>query len=176
MADSNSTLPTGRALGVLKVAARKAGVSFEEYQLRRAGGQKWCLRCKCWHPVARFGLDASRYDGLNASCGLGRRRFHADTYVATPEDQRKPMGPPAHAPRAGDKAQARHYINLQVRKGMRPHPNLLPCTDCGHNWIPHQKRHEYDHHLGYAAEHHGDVQPVCTRCHAARERARSLAA
>lgn len=36
-------------------------------------------------------------------------------------------------------------------------------------------RHEYDHHQGYGAEHHLDVEPVCTFCHAAREKARRTA-
>jgi hypothetical protein len=53
--------------------------------------------------------------------------------------------------------------------GRRPHPNDLPCTDCSHVWAPGERRHEYDHHLGYAAEHHLDVEPVCTTCHAARD-------
>jgi hypothetical protein len=39
-------------------------------------------------------------------------------------------------------------------------------------WAPGERRHEYDHHLGYAAEHHGDVEAVCTVCHRARVDAR----
>jgi hypothetical protein len=54
---------------------------------------------------------------------------------------------------------------------MRPNPNDIPCVDCGH--IGSDRRHEYDHHLGYAADHHGDVEAVCSRCHHARERRRA---
>ena len=78
-------------------------------------------------------------------------------------------GPAPHPPRDGDKKQARQRINVEVRTGRRPHPNTLPCVDCGHVWEPGGRRHEYDHHLGYAAKHHGDVQPVCTVCHTKRD-------
>lgn len=81
-------------------------------------------------------------------------------------------GPAAKPPRDGDKAQARQRINVEVRTGRRPHPNMLPCKDCQHVHAPGERRHEYDHHLGYAAEHHHDVESVCTICHRARCRER----
>ena len=79
------------------------------------------------------------------------------------------FGPPAVPPRDGDRRQARRRINVEVRGGRRPHPNALPCKDCGHVWAPGERRHEYDHFLGYSAEHHYDVEAVCTICHAARD-------
>lgn len=79
------------------------------------------------------------------------------------------FGPPPYPPRDGDRKQARQRINVQVRTGKRPHPNQIPCVDCGHVWEPGERRHEYDHYLGYAAEHHYDVESVCTRCHARRD-------
>ena len=82
-------------------------------------------------------------------------------------------GPAPKLPRDGDKRQARQRINVEVRTGHRPHPNALPCVDCGHIWCDGERRHEYDHYLGYAAEHHLDVEPVCTTCHAARDNGRS---
>ncbi len=48
-----------------------------------------------------------------------------------------------------------------------------PCADCGHVWAEGERRHEYDHHNGYAAEHQLDVEAVCTVCHHAREKARA---
>lgn len=72
-------------------------------------------------------------------------------------------------PRDGDKVQARMTIAYEIRIGRRPHPNTLRCVDCQHQWMPGERRHEYDHHLGYAAEHHRDVEPVCTTCHHARD-------
>lgn len=82
-----------------------------------------------------------------------------------------PSGPDPMPPRDGDKVQARQRINVLVRTGRMPHPNTLACVDCGHTWTKGERRHEYDHHLGYAAEHHYDVEPVCTLCHAKRDNA-----
>ena len=78
-------------------------------------------------------------------------------------------GPSPQQARNGDKQQARQRINVEVRTGHRPHPNLIACTDCGHIHSPGERRHEYDHHLGYDAEHHLDVESVCTICHAKRD-------
>lgn len=73
-------------------------------------------------------------------------------------------GPAPQPARDGDKKQARQRVNVEVRTGRRPHPNTLSCVDCCHVWREGERRHEYDHHLGYQAENHLDVQPVCTRC------------
>lgn len=70
--------------------------------------------------------------------------------------------------RDGDKVQARQRVNDEVKAGRRSHPNALPCTDCGHVWKKGERRHEYDHHLGYAAAHHLDVESVCSTCQHAR--------
>lgn len=78
-------------------------------------------------------------------------------------------GPAPFPPRSGDKEQARQRINVEVRSGRRPHPNTLPCVDCGHVWKKGERRHEYDHHKGYAAKNHLNVVPVCTTCHAKRD-------
>lgn len=78
-------------------------------------------------------------------------------------------GPQPDPARDGDKVQARQRVNVQVQNGLRPHPNTIPCVDCGHVWSEGERRHEYDHHLGYAAEHHDDVEPVCTLCHKRRD-------
>lgn len=85
-------------------------------------------------------------------------------------DKRK-YGPDPHPPRDGDKTQARQRINVEVRTGKRLHPNSISCVDCGHIWQLGERRHEYDHHLGYAAKHHYDVESVCTTCHASRDSA-----
>ena len=71
-----------------------------------------------------------------------------------------------HPPRDGDAIQARQRINVEVRTGRRPHPNTLPCATCGHVWQEGERIHHYDHYLGYAAEHHYTVRPLCTLCHA----------
>lgn len=83
------------------------------------------------------------------------------------------FGPAPHAPRDGDKAQARQRINVEVRTGRRHHPNTLPCMDCGHVWSEGERRHEYHHHNGYGPDHHYDVIPLCTECHASRDGAKA---
>ena len=82
-------------------------------------------------------------------------------------------GPSPKRPRDGDRKQARQRINVEVRSGRRPHPNNLPCADCGHVWKEGERRHEYDHYLGYDAKHHYDVQSVCTLCHSLRDNAKA---
>jgi hypothetical protein len=67
-----------------------------------------------------------------------------------------------------DRDKARLLIKNQVRRGLRPHPNSFPCADCGHQYKDDEKRHVYDHHLGYAPEHYGHVEPVCDYCHGKR--------
>jgi integrase/recombinase XerD len=67
-----------------------------------------------------------------------------------------------------DKTLARRAVHEHVRRGLLPHPNTLPCVDCGHVWKEGARRHEYDHFKGYEAAHHLDVEAVCTLCHSAR--------
>lgn len=80
-------------------------------------------------------------------------------------------GPAPSPPRDGDRVQARQRVNVDVRTGRRPHPNDLPCADCGHVCGSDERRHEYHHHLGYEGRHHGDVVALCKRCHAKRDNA-----
>lgn len=160
---------TGRNRGVLKTAAHRLGLTLGEYLERRARGEKHCRVCRGWLHISSFGVDASRGDGLASICrgchsGCGREKRQP-----VPTELRRPMGPPAHPARDGDKKQARHRVNVLVRTGRLPHPNSLPCKDCGHVVTAGSKRHEYDHHLGYAAENHLRVEAVCTTCHCNRE-------
>jgi hypothetical protein len=117
-----------------------------------------------WHSISAFGRDANRYDGLTALCAEQRNSRSRSRYVPVPLDKRKRMGSPPFAPRDGDKVQARQRINVLVRTGRKPHPNSIPCTDCGHKWKRGERRHVYDHYLGYAAAHHYNVQSVCMLC------------
>lgn len=86
-----------------------------------------------------------------------------------PAHLHKPSGPAPTPARDGDKYQARRAIKRQIEKALRSHPNDLPCVDCGHVWSEGERRHEYDHYKGYAAEHHLSVEPVCSLCHHARD-------
>jgi hypothetical protein len=62
----------GSALGVRKIAAKRVGLTLEQYDARVAAGEKWCGRCREWHPVAVFGSDRTRYDGLASYCAESR--------------------------------------------------------------------------------------------------------
>lgn len=157
----------GNRNGAIKVAAGRVGLSEEAYRDRLAAGDKWCTRCRTWHPRASFDTDRSRGDGVKASCRsslLGPRQFILRIVTAR-------RGWQANA-RENDKRQCRRRINYLVESGRLPAPNSLPCADCGHVWSRDSKRHEYDHYLGYASANQLDVQAVCSRCHHRRERAR----
>lgn len=67
----------GSALGVRKVAASRIGVTLAEYDVHVAQGEKWCTRCKTWHPKSGFGADRSRSDGLASYCVKSRVRVTA---------------------------------------------------------------------------------------------------
>jgi hypothetical protein len=58
----------GSAAGVLKQAAKRIGITVEEYQALRDQGLKWCMACSEWRPVDNFAKDRSRGDGLKSTC------------------------------------------------------------------------------------------------------------
>jgi hypothetical protein len=157
--------------GSKKIAAQKAGVTLDEYERLLSSGIKWCTGCRAWHATTEFGADVTRWDGLAAICGAARRAKAKAKYQPKPRPTPGRSFVPA---RDGDAAQARRRINYFVEAGLIPHPNELRCSDCSHQWTEGDRRHEYDHHLGYAAEHHEYVEPVCTSCHARREADRAL--
>lgn len=158
----------GTREGVIRAHAGRLGMTMEEYRGHVAAGEKWCTGCKAWHRRALFATDRSRGDGLAAMCAVARRRIYRSRATGAP------MGTPPMPPRDGDAEQARQRVNVLVRTGRLPRPNDLPCADCGHVWAEGERRHEYDHHLGYGAAHHLDVEAVCTTCHHSRERVREF--
>lgn len=161
----------GSATGALKTAA--ARTRTPDYASRVARGEKWCIRCRAWHSRDAFGSDRHRTDGLATACRESknaeqRMRYAVSILSREPHPRKGHHGPPAAPPRNGDKLQARARVNVLVRTGRLPHPSTLPCVDCGHVWQPGERRHEYDHYRGYVAEHHLDVEAVCTTCHCVR--------
>lgn len=138
----------GSALGVAKTAAARTGLSLDDYQRRVASGLKWCTAHKDWHPVGDFPRDRTRGDGRKARCLASEH--------GKPRAERNPLH-----------ERARKAVAYAVRTGELPNPNRLLCLDCGH--LGADRRHEYDHHNGYEPDHHLDVEPVCTTCHADRE-------
>lgn len=165
---------TGRALGVRKGTAKRLGLSFESYVAMLGAGQKWCVGCKEWHHERAFGADKTRGDGLACTCDEARNARARARYTTKPRRSR--LGSHLVASRDGDRLQARARVNHAITTGRLPRPNALPCFDCGHAWESGERRHEYDHYLGYAARHQYDVQAVCTSCHATREAERRAAA
>jgi hypothetical protein len=162
----------GSAEGALKTAAARTGLGVNEYLDRLNAGFLYCWRCQDWHKADEFGKDASRSTGRDASCRRSRSAAARKGYQPRPRPE-----PGRHfvAPRDGDRLQARRRVNYLVDAGLIPAPNSVPCADCGHPQGDEARRHEYDHHLGYAAEHHEDVQAVCSKCHHAREESRRAA-
>ena len=54
--------------GARKCAAKKAGITVEEYLQQVRAGLKKCTCCKKWKPTDFFAKDRSRYDGLKSKC------------------------------------------------------------------------------------------------------------
>lgn len=146
---------SGNRSGVMKTAALRVGVSTEEYAAKVAAGEKWCTACRAWHPLDAFPVDRSRGDGRRAGCLTSQHGKPRSTY--------DPL-----------KDKARYEVTVAIRYGRLAHPNSVPCMDCDHRWADGERRHEYDHHNGYDEAHWLDVQPVCTTCHADRERRRRV--
>lgn len=154
--------------GVVKVLARRIGVSPDEVERRRSVGEKWCWKCSGWKKLAEFGLDPSRKDGYSVYCLLHRRvKIKAPRLVHINPLTGRP-GPAPFAPRDGDKKQARERVHTEVRNGRMPSASDLPCTDCGHVRKDGEIEHHYDHFKGYAIESHLNVQAVCSPCHMRR--------
>lgn len=154
----------GNAEGALKTAAKLRGLTVEEYKAR-AATEKWCRTCGEWHAHAEFGADPSRGDGLSTVCTASRR-----VRERRPRTVQRSLVPARRVvARDGDRRQARRTVNAHVEAGRWSAPNESPCVDCGHEWAPGERRHEFDHHLGYAPEHHESVEVVCTSCHHERE-------
>jgi len=147
-------------------AAKRIGVSVDEYATRRGRGEKWCTACKAWHSVAAFGSDPTRGDGLAARCTASKR-----VKVRTPRKPQDRRGWQAPT-RDGDKRQARRRINYLVEQGLIPKPSDLPCLDCADEVFSGNYRHEYDHARGYDGENQLYVEAVCSKCHRNREETR----
>lgn len=148
-----------------KIVAKRINLSLADYEAGLARGEKWCTGCKTLHHFKAFGVDPSRKSGLAASCVDFRRVRQLRFRFRPKHGWLKPT-------RHNDKLQARRRINYLVEQGRIPHPDHLPCVDCGDSSFSRRHRHEYDHYLGYSAEHQLDVEAVCSRCHHDREETR----
>lgn len=46
--------------GALKVAAKKAAMTFDAYMDKLASGERRCSLCKAWKAISEFGRDRTR--------------------------------------------------------------------------------------------------------------------
>lgn len=118
----------------------------------------------------QFIRQRQKFDGKNSRCKICQRALDRKRYQPIPIDQHKLRGFPPKPGRDGDKNQARAKVNYAVTCGKLPHARNIPCTDCGH--LGDDRKHEYEHHNGYDAINHLDVQCVCVPCHVKRGRDR----
>lgn len=145
----------GSKAGVMKVAAKRIGLSIEEYQENIDNGLKYCYACQSWNKKSKHGVDYSRGDGLTATCKPCRKK----------QAQKRPK-----RKQPKEQTRAHRLIQMRVLRGTMPKPDSLPCNDCGH--IGDDRRHEYDHYLGYDGKNKERVQAVCSICHARRHKER----
>lgn len=128
-----------------------------------------CSRCRRALPPSAFPRDRSRPRGFGFECRECRNERARARYVRRGPAARRGWVVPA---RDGDKRQARRRVNYLVEQGLLPRPDDLPCLDCADEVFTRRYRHEYDHARGYGVAHQLDVEPVCAKCHRAREEAR----
>ncbi len=167
-------------IGALKIAAKKVGISFEEYQVKTESGLKWCGTGRHFVPIEEFGFNKLKYDNREPQCLVCSHvkvRINTKGRVSTfkgrshtPESKEKMAqahtGSLNHHSKGGVKRMkttraailARRQVNHAIQAGELPRPDTLLCAQCG------KQAREYHHHLGYAPEHWLDVIPVCSSC------------
>ncbi len=96
----------GRKEGAAKAAAKRIGISVEEYLAHKNNSEKWCFKCTTWKPVKAFAKDRSRSDGYKAQC------FDC---VRVPPELNKPPSPPSFKGRTHS-SDARRKMG-EVQKG-----------------------------------------------------------
>lgn len=147
----------GSYLGVLKVAAKRIGVSFPEYMTRLNRGEKWCCFGKHWENSDCFPPDNTRGSGRAQAC----KPCHLSLHRLRKRKQK-------NLNRDKVKGYAGRRVNRQIAKGLLPRAQALPCAHCGHSG--NDRRHHYHHHKGYEEQHQLDVIALCAWCHVIEDR------
>ena len=164
----------------MKVAAKRIGISFGEYQDKLRADLKWCSKGKHFILKNKFGKNRLKYDGLEPNClECTHVKERVDTkgklawnkgIPATLETRQKMsdahQGSRNHQWKGGKRKMktthvaliARRQVNHAIEAERLPRPDTLTCIQCG------KPAREYHHHLGYAPEHWLDVVPVCSAC------------
>ena len=137
----------GSRIGITKIAAKRIGITYDEYLSQTKSGLKWCHRCKRWKERERFGIDRSRGDGHHAICQDCR-------HVKIPKQRKNPTGV---TPREQSKASS--AISYMIRKGYMKPARKFNCKDCG------KQADVYHHHRGYSPDAWFKFVPLCHACH-----------
>jgi hypothetical protein len=143
----------GSYVGVLKVAAKRLGLAYEEYLSRLNSGLKWCVFGRHWCSLKLFPPDSTRGTGKAQACKECFTGFH----------KRRPRRKVKRYKRTPAQEKAGHAVNHAITAGKIPNPNTLKCSHCGH--FGKDKRHEYHHHKGYEGNTALDVIVLCSLCH-----------
>jgi len=151
----------GNKVGAIKIAAGKVGLTVDDYLSRVANGQKWCSNGRHWVSRSDFYSNRVKTDGLSPMCTPCRIAYRKLSKKQTSARRWK-------APVDGAKMQANHRVTYLVSVGILPKPSVIPCSKCGH--MGQDRKHEYHHFMGYAAEHHEVVECLCTKCHKSKDR------
>lgn len=139
----------GSAVGAIKIAAKRIGLSTEEYLANIGAGMKWCTNCRRWINRNLFGRDHYRGDGLKSHC---------ITCCRVPVKRRRILS----APSTSIHNAATNAVRTAIRRGQLPDPRKITCVDCA------GKAAQYHHDKGYEKKHWLDVIPVCLSCHQKR--------
>ena len=129
-----------------KTAAKKCGISIEDYVMLKESGLKRCTKCKRWLPINNFGIDSGRADGIRTACYDCRRVKTKRQHIN-------------QAPNKLAQGRATHAIRKAIERGTMVKAKMLTCRHC------HKQATEYHHHLGYDEVHWLDVIPLCNGCH-----------
>jgi hypothetical protein len=63
----------GSALGAMRTAAHRLGITADDYMRRVSSGEKWCTGCRAWHDLDSFGADSMQRDSHARICRQAAR-------------------------------------------------------------------------------------------------------
>ena len=144
---------------------------------------KHCPKCNTWKPRSEFYKNRTTYDGLQGKCKQCQKKYQGspefreilkNCYVKTQGFFQKRYNQSERGRDVQNKLQKKyksehpeHYsahkaVANAIRHGILERPKRCQNWEDGGE---HKGRIESHHHLGYAPEHHLDVQWLCRRCH-----------
>lgn len=150
-----------------KSAAKRIGVSTDEYLSRIALGMKWCSCCKEWHSRFIFTIDRIRYDGLASSCRNALPVKHRVSEEQKRENRRN-YGRRYYNGKGGPSIRAQKAARKRRCEVVTPHHRELVferfdglCAYCG------DKADTIDHVIPVSrggGSGRGNLLPACALC------------